>query len=147
MAIQSYSRCWLHLIWGTYRGERVLPREVRIALSEYFYQYAKSKRVYMPGNYVNADHVHCLVDLPAAYTVEQLVELLQTRSREWINRHRLISETFRWSKGFGAFSVSQSKVKETLAYILQQDAIHRGKSFPAEYREFIRAYRLKLRAA
>lgn len=64
MSLHAYTRCWLHMVWGTWARERMLERAVRKRLSAYLSEYAASKGVYMKLNFVNADHVHALIDLP-----------------------------------------------------------------------------------
>jgi REP element-mobilizing transposase RayT len=64
MSLHSYSRCWLHLIWGTLNREKLLPKEAAARVSRYLTEYAEGKGFYMKINYVNADHVHALIDLP-----------------------------------------------------------------------------------
>jgi REP element-mobilizing transposase RayT len=60
----------------------------------------------MKTNYVNADHVHVLVDLPTALSIEQLVQLLKGSSSHWINANDILPAKFAWGRGYGAFSVS-----------------------------------------
>jgi hypothetical protein len=54
---------WVHLIWGTLNSEKLLDKEAAVLVSRYLSEYAEMKGVYMKINYVNADHVHALVDL------------------------------------------------------------------------------------
>src|SRR5205085_5585759 len=85
MSVHSYSRCWLHLIWGTLNRERVLRKDAAARVSRYLSEYAETKNIYMKINFVNADHVHALVDLPTGLTIEELVQLLKGSSSHWIN--------------------------------------------------------------
>ena len=78
MSVHSYSRCWLHLIWETLNREELLNKEAAARLSRYLTEYADTKHVYMKINYVNADHVHALVDLPTNLSIE-LPTTLQSR--------------------------------------------------------------------
>jgi REP element-mobilizing transposase RayT len=64
MSLHSYSRCWLHLIWGTHGRERLLNKDAAVRISRYLREYAETKGIYMKINYVNADHVHALIELP-----------------------------------------------------------------------------------
>jgi len=73
MSVHSYSRCWLHLIWGTLNREKLLNKEAAARLSRYLTEYSDSKGIYMRINYVNADHVHTLVDLPTGLSIEELI--------------------------------------------------------------------------
>lgn len=147
MAEQIYSRCWLHLMWGTHGMDKIIPKDVRMALSEYLYQIAEYKHIDMKANYVSSDHVHCLLDLPAHRTAEDVVALFRQGTANWVNKHGLMRPNFRWSDEYGAFSVSQSRLEETIQYILAQKEFHRNRSFETEYREFIRAYKLKYQKA
>ena len=85
MSLHSYSRCWLHLIWGTLHRERFLQREAAAGVSRYLSEYSQTKGLYMKANHVNADHVHTLIDLPTGVSIEAAVQLLKGSSSHWIN--------------------------------------------------------------
>src|SRR5947208_13042922 len=86
MSVHSYSRCWLHLIWGTLNREKLLYKEAAARLSRYLTEYDGAKGVYMKINYVNADHVHALLDLPTSLSIEELIQLLKGNSSHWDQR-------------------------------------------------------------
>ena len=56
-------------------GEKLLNKTAAARISRYLREYAESKDIYMKINYVNADHVHVLIDLPTALSIEELVQL------------------------------------------------------------------------
>ncbi len=145
MSTHAYSRCWVHLVWGTLNRERMLDTEARRKVSEYLNEYARSKDVFMKINYVNADHVHALIDLPTGQTIEQVVQLLKGSSSHWINENQLVAGRFAWGRGYGAFSVSQSTVDEVAKYIAGQEEHHRVKTFAEEYEAFVKRYGLEWR--
>src|SRR5438874_13830880 len=92
MALHSFSRCWVHLIWGTLNREKVLSKEAAARVSPYLHEYAETKSLYMKINYVNADHVHALVDLPAYIAGQEEHHRVRTFAREFeefIRRHEL----------------------------------------------------------
>ena len=105
MSVHSYSRCWIHLIWGTVNRERLLTKAAAARVSCWLSQYTDEQGVYMKINYVNADHVHALVDLPISLSIEKLIQLLKGSSSHWINSNNLITGKFAWGRGYGAFSV------------------------------------------
>ena len=86
MSVHSYSRCWIHLIWGTLNREKLLNKEAAARLSRHLAEYADTKGVYMKINYINADHVHALIDLPTNMSIEELVQLLKGSSSHWVKR-------------------------------------------------------------
>ena len=129
MSAHSYSRCWIHLIWGTLDREKSLNKTAAKRVSRYLHEYAESKSVYIKINYVNADHVHALVDLPTALSIEELMQLVKGSSSHWINSHDIVTGKFAWGRGYGAFSVSQSNVNRVARYIADQEEHHRVRTF------------------
>ena len=142
MSVHSYSRCWVHLIWGTLNREKLLPKEAAARLSRYLTEYADTKGLYMKINYVNADHVHTLIDLPTGTSIEELIQFLKGSSSHWINANNVLREKFAWGRGYGVFSVSESNVKQVAAYIAGQEEHHRVRTFADELREFIERHAL-----
>jgi REP element-mobilizing transposase RayT len=130
---------------GNTRSGAAAPEPAAAKLSRFLYEYAQSKNIYMKINYVNAEHVHALIDLPTKYSIEEAVKLLKGASSHWINQNRIVPGKFAWGRGYGAFSVSQSNVEEVSRYIANQEEHHRKKSFAEEYERFIRAYGLEWR--
>ena len=95
MSAHSYSRCWIHLIWSTLNREKMLNKEAAAQVLRYLRDYAKTKGVYMKINYVNADHVHALIDLPTNLSIEDLVQLFKGSSSHWINANNVITGNLR----------------------------------------------------
>jgi REP element-mobilizing transposase RayT len=94
---------WIHLIWGTLNREKLLAKEAAQGVSAYLTEYAKAKGIYMKINYVNADHVHALIDLPTSLSVEELMQLWKGSSSHWINENNLVPGKFAWGRGYAAF--------------------------------------------
>ncbi len=143
MSVHSYSRCWLHLIWGTLNREKLLNKQAAARLSRYLDEYADTKGVYTKINYVNADHVHTLVDLPTNLSIEELIQLLKGSSSHWVNANNIVAGKFAWGRGYGAFSVSESNVAQVAAYVAGQEEHHRVRTFAEELREFIERHGLR----
>jgi putative transposase len=143
MSVHSYSRCWIHLIWGTRNREKLLNKTAAARVSRYLNGYTESKAVFMKINYVNADHVHALVDLPTGLSVEEAVQLLKGSSSHWVNSNDVIKGKFAWGRGYGAFSVSESNVSRVARYIADQEEHHRVRIFAEELREFIERHGLR----
>lgn len=144
MAIHAYSKCLVHMIWGTKKRKPVLRTPTRKKLSKYFYKYAESKEIYMYANYVNADHVHVLIDLPRYFALQKVAKLFKGSSSFWINKNRLTEFKFSWARGYGAFSVSASDLDRVRSYIQNQEEHHREKTFAEELDSFLSAYGLEV---
>jgi REP-associated tyrosine transposase len=143
MSLHSYTKVWVHYIWSTHNKDKVFHKDVREIISAYFYKYAEEKDIFMRINYVNADHVHVLIDLPTNLSIEDCVKLLKGASSRFINNEGLLRNKFNWARGYGAFSVSQSNVKKVIEYIKNQEEHHRVKSFTEEYELFMKKYGIK----
>ena len=144
MAQHAYSKCLIHMVWGTKKRKSALTKPVRLELSDYLYRYAKEKEIYMHINYVNADHVHVLIDLPRHLAVQKVAKLLKGSSSFWINKNRLTDLKFSWARGYGAFSVSASGLEKVKSYIRNQEEHHREKTFTDELDDFLSAYGLEI---
>jgi|SRR6188472_3541778 REP-associated tyrosine transposase len=143
VSVHSYSRCWIHLIWGTLSRERILNKKAAAGLSQYLVEYAGEQDVYMKINFVNADHVHALIDLPTGFSIEKMVQLFKGSSSHWVNSNELITGKFAWGRGYGAFSVSHSNIDLVARYIADQEEHHRVRTFTDELREFIDRHGLR----
>jgi Transposase IS200 like len=97
----------------------------------------------------NADHVHALIDLPTAFSIEKVIQLLKGSSSHWINSNNLVTGKFAWGRGYGAFSVSESNVSRVARYIADQEEHHRVRTFAEELKELIerRGLRWKMKEA
>jgi putative transposase len=143
MSLHSYSKCWIHVVWGTLNREKLLPeKKIRKKISDYLYEYSRSKKIFMKKNYVNSDHVHALIDMPTSISIEDMMHLLKGSSSHWINQHDLLNTKFSWGRGYGAFTVSESVLNKVVQYIENQEEHHKKKTFTEEYQSFIQAYGL-----
>src|SRR5436305_6978374 len=137
MSVHSYSRIWIHLIWGTLDRERVLNKTAAARMSRYLTEHAQEKGIYMKINHVNADHVQALIDLPTSLSIEELMQLLKGSSSHWINANNIITGKFAWGRGYGAFSVSASNVDQVARYIARQEEHHRVRTSAHEPRGLV----------
>ena len=101
--------------------------------------------MYMKINYVNADHVHALIDLPTGLSIEDVVQLFKGSLSHWINSNDVVKGKFAWGRGYGAFSVSESNVGAVARYIAGQEEHHRMRTFADEWKEFIERHGLQWR--
>ena len=123
----------------------MLAKPAAVQLSAHLYDYAKEKGIYMKINYVNADHVHALIDLPTNLCIEDAMQLFKGGSSHWINENNLVPGKFGWGRGYGVFSVSESGVAEVSRYIANQEEHHRKRDFIEELKLFVERYGLEWR--
>ncbi len=145
MSLHSYSKIWLHLIWATLERRPLLSQHAAVELSAYLRQCSADKRIYMKLNYVNADHVHALIDLPTGLCIEEVMHLFKGSSSHWINENNLGRGKFGWGRGYGVFSVSHSGAAEVAKYIANQQEHHRKRTFAEELKLLVERHGLEWR--
>ncbi|MEW6126575.1 MAG: IS200/IS605 family transposase [Acidobacteriota bacterium] len=82
------------------------------------------------------DHVHLLIGLRATHRLCDVLEDIKSGSSKWVHEELGLDE-FAWQVGYGAFTVSASKIEAVKKYIENQEAHHHVKTFQEEYRKFL----------
>jgi REP element-mobilizing transposase RayT len=70
------------------------------------------------------DHVHLLARFKADASVATMVGRIKSHSTLWVNEQRRIAGRFQWQAGYGAFSVSESRISAVRTYIRNQPEHH-----------------------
>jgi REP element-mobilizing transposase RayT len=83
------------------------------------------------------DHVHLLAKLRTDHSVADIVRLIKANSSRWMNREYPAHGRFEWQAGYGAFSVSTSKVDVLRRYIRNQADHHARTPFREELIELL----------
>ncbi len=138
---QSLAEINIHLIFSTQFRYAFLNDHIRPNLFCYMAALAKKQgsHVYEIGGV--ADHAHVLLTLPRTMMLAQLVMLLKKESSKWIKREHDVA-AFAWQNGYGAFSVSSSKIAVVRRYIREQEKHHQQNTFQDEMRLFLKHTRL-----
>ncbi|WP_153557174.1 IS200/IS605 family transposase [Roseimaritima sediminicola] len=79
------------------------------------------------------DHVHLFVRIHPSFAISKTIQMVKAGSSRWINDLSVFRGKFQWQRGYGAFSVSQSKADAVRLYVDNQQAHHRGQTFKEEY--------------
>ena len=74
-----------------------------------------------------ADHFHTLIALPGTLGHSTVIQKIKENSSKWMGLK------FEWQEGFGAFSVSDSRREDVIAYINNQEEHHRKRNFEEEF--------------
>lgn len=141
----SFTKIWIHGILGTKDKQLLIKEEVENDLYKHirniFQQQFDTNLRAINGT---KDHIHVLFLLNPKYSVKDIFHYVKGESSHWINQNDLIKDKFAWQIGYGAFSISESKVKNVEEYILKQKEHHKKKSYSEEYNNFIEKYSMQL---
>ncbi len=139
---QSLSKIYVHLIFSTKNRERVIPRHLYPELHAYMGGVLRDLGCTAVEINTEPDHAHLLFVLSRTEPISTIVGQVKTGSTGWLQKQTPELRDFYWQNGYGAFSVSQSNVKEVQEYIRTQQEHHRVVSFQDEYRRFLQRYEI-----
>lgn len=136
----TYTKLQYHLVFSTkHRAPLISP-----ALRDELYAYLGGILRHQKGVLLAAggmpDHVHLLAGFGADMSVAKMLQLLKANSSKWVNERTGRPGGFAWQIGYGAFSVSESKIAEVRAYILNQEEHHKTVSFEQEFQMLLRKH-------
>jgi REP element-mobilizing transposase RayT len=85
------------------------------------------------------DHVHSLAKLRPDKALSDVLRDLKANASGWM--HDLFPELkdFSWQRGYGAFTVGQSDIKQVQDYIARQKEHHQKQSSRDEFIEFLQS--------
>ena len=138
---QSLSQIWIHIIYSTKNRHPFLEDEkIRKEMHAYLAQVCTNQQA--PAAIVGGveDHVHVLCNLSKNICVKDLVGELKRDSSKWIKKKGNGLKNFYWQAGYGAFSVSSSKLPAVMNYIRNQEKHHKKVSFQEEFLKFLNKF-------
>ena len=139
----SLTKIWIHLIFGTKERMPLIKDSFKEKLFLHIKKLLetdfKSRAEIINGT---ADHLHILLLQNQNYSIADIAKNVKGNSSHWINQNNYLPTKFAWQTGYGAFSVSESKVNVVKDYIANQKEHHKKVSFAEEYQKFEDKYRL-----
>lgn len=133
----SYACNLLHCVFSTKdRANWIADRE---RLWRYIAGIARAKEIPLLGIGGTSNHVHALIALPPVLPLAKAIQDLKGNSSKWMGE---TGQRFAWQRGYGAFSVSESRRESVLAYIARQEAHHHKRSFEDEFLSLLRRYKV-----
>lgn len=137
-----YTRQLLHIVFSTKERRPHLTLNVRPRMLGYLRTVSNDLNATVLALNGVADHVHLLVDLPPSLSTGELLAKLKANSSRWF-RKEFPKTDFRWQRGYGAFSVSPSKLDDVRGYIDRQEEHHKKSSFEDEIRKLVQSHGLE----
>jgi len=136
----SFVACYVHYIFSTKERRRIITPELTERLWPYIGGIARENGMTAMAVGGTDNHVHALISLPSTLPVAKGIQLIKGGSSKWTHDTFPEHRKFAWQEGYGAFSVSVSRVEATVAYVANQAERHRTKTFEDEYLEFLNRY-------
>ena len=137
---QSLSKVIVHFIFSTKNREPWLDSDVRPHMHRYLATICGQLGADLVRVGGVSDHIHIVSTLPRTISQAEMIEQIKKSSSKWIKGIEPRYGGFFWQRGYGAFSVSESKLDAVLTYVEAQSEHHRTCTFQEEYRELLRMH-------
>jgi REP element-mobilizing transposase RayT len=128
----SYTRVLVHSVFSTKHRANSIEAEWQADLWAYISGIARTNRFQALAVGGMENHAHALLSLPGVMAVAKAVQLIKGGSSKWVHE-QLGKRAFEWQEGYGAFSIGQSQVHQTIDYIARQQEHHKTRSFEEEF--------------
>jgi len=138
-----YIKIWLHCVWNTKGKQSLLTKDIRQKLFRHFFEYSRTKNIFIDRINGSIEHIHCLISLGGDQSISKVINYLKGESSHWINKQKLTINKFEWQDDYFSVSVSESVVDKVRKYIDNQEEHHNKISFKDEYETFIKKYGFK----
>ena len=127
----THTNLLIHVVFSTKGHLPFITKAIKAELFAYMgglVKELKGKPIIINGM---EDHVHLLILLPPNVSISDAMRFVKANSSRWAKER--FGTNFAWQKGFGAFSVSRSKVDSVTKYIKNQEEHHKGFDFKREF--------------
>ena len=137
---QSLSKVYVHIVFSTKDHYPFIQSAVENELFAYIGGIIKiNGGILLKINSVS-DHIHILSTLPKNISQSKFLEEIKRNNSRWIKTKGENYLKFAWQKGYGVFSVSNSKLNSVSNYIQNQKEKHKKISFKEEFIRFLKEY-------
>jgi len=137
----TYSSLLVHLVFSTKDRAPLVTADNRERLYEYMGGIIRHERGSLLEIGGMPDHVHLLVRHKTSLSVADLLRLIKGGSSHWMNQLP-DSSPFGWQNGYGAFSVSESRIAAVRKYIRTQEEHHTRRTFRDELITLLRKHNI-----
>ena len=140
---QSLAKIYIHLIFSTKNREPLILDSVRPRLHTYMAGILRD--LGSPAIEINTepDHAHILFLLSRTLSLADTVKELKRGSSIWLKEIDPSLKEFHWQTGYGAFSVSVSRLNDVQKYVQNQREHHRKELYQDEFRRWLKAYEVE----
>jgi REP element-mobilizing transposase RayT len=136
----TYSSLFYHIVFSTKRRQPYIRVEIENRVWAFIGGIARKHKMSALQVGGVEDHIHILVMASPVFAPSRIAQFLKGDSSKWIHTSFSDLRDFGWQDGYGAFTVSKSKVPEVIRYIQHQREHHKVKSFEEEYLELLRLH-------
>jgi putative transposase len=136
---QSFTNLLYHLIFSTKERRPLITIDYQPRLYDYIGGVIRNTGGISLGINGTDDHVHVLTKLRPDRALSDVLRDLKSNATGWMHDVFPRLAHFSWQRGYAAFTVSQSNLKQVQRYIAGQKEHHQKVSFRDEFILFLKA--------
>jgi REP element-mobilizing transposase RayT len=130
----TYTANIIHCVFSTKERAPLIPPDRQEKLWADVLGIARNMNVKVLAIGGVPDHLHLLIALPPTQNLAKVMCDLKANSSKWLNE---TGAPFSWQEGYGAFSVSPSRIADVQRYIRNQDKHHKKRNFEQEFTDLL----------
>ncbi len=139
----SFVANYCHMVFSTKNRVPQIDDELRPRLFEYMGGTMRGLDGVLLAAGGTADQVHLLVSMGKEGSIASTIRDIKSNSSGWIHETFPERHEFAWQSGYGAFSVSHSRLDRVKEYLVNQRQHHRVKTFKEEFEALLRKHHIK----
>jgi REP-associated tyrosine transposase len=140
---QSFTNLLYHLIFSTKDRRPLIKLDYQPRLYDYIGGVIRSTGGISPGVNGMEDHVHVLAKLRPDRALADVLRELKANATGWMHNVFPRLSDFSWQRGYAAFTVSQSNLRQVQRYLANQKQHHHQVSFRDEFIRFLKVNRIE----
>lgn len=131
----TYAANIVHCVFSTKHRAPLIPADREENLNAYILGIARNMHIKILAIGCVSDHLHMLISLPPTMNLAKVMCEMKANSSKWLNETGVF---FAWQEGYGAFSVSPSRVADVQRYIRNQAQHHKKRNFEQEFVDLLK---------
>ena len=131
----TYAANIVHCVFSTKHRAQIISAGREENLHAYILGIARNMKIKILAIGGAPDHLHLLISLSPTANLAKVMCDLKANSSKWLNE---TGPHFAWQAGYGAFSVSPSRVADVQRYIRNQAQHHQKRNFEQEFVDLLK---------
>ncbi len=140
--VSTYTSLTYHIVFSTKYRKLRIDESFKKDLYSYIGGIIRGEKGHLIEIGGMEDHVHILAGFSATIAVSEMLKRIKGNSSKWMNDENKTSNRFEWQAGYGAFTVSQSKVPIVTKYIRGQEEHHKQCTFEYEFLAILKRHKI-----
>ena len=137
---QSFCNLTYHLVFSTKQRRPWVSNEFRKRLYECLGGTVRDLGGTMLAINGTTDHVHMLTRLRQDVAISFVLRKMKASSSKWIHGAFPDTRGFAWQTGYGAFTVSKSRIDDVRRYLDEQEQHHKTRTFKEDFVALLEAH-------